>query len=51
MSNNADLVDQSLIRTFRYFGLQEMQIDKVNYHLIHTGCNQPLWNMIYCLIR
>ncbi len=46
MSNNADLVDQSLIGTFRYFGLQEMQIDKVNYYLIHTGCNHPVWNMI-----
>lgn len=46
MSNNTDLVDQSLIGTFRYFGLQEMQIDKANYYLIHTGCNHPLWNMI-----
>lgn len=46
MSNNADLVNQSLIGTFRYFGLQERQIDGINYYLIHTGCNHPLWNMI-----
>ncbi|QQV75195.1 hypothetical protein H6P87_00743 [Rickettsia tillamookensis] len=46
MSNNTDLVDQSLIGTFGYFGLQKMQMDKVNYYLIHTGCNHPLWNMI-----
>lgn len=46
MSNNAELINQSLIGAFGYFGLQEMQIDKVNYYLIHTGCNHPLWNMI-----
>ncbi len=42
MSNNADLIDQSLIGTFRYFGLQERQIDGINYHQIHTGCNHPV---------
>ncbi|CAK6517377.1 MAG: Acetyltransferase [Rickettsia helvetica] len=39
-------MDQSLIETFRYLGLQEQQIDGINYYLIHIGCNHPVWNMI-----
>ncbi|MCC8370469.1 MAG: GNAT family N-acetyltransferase [Rickettsia endosymbiont of Stiretrus anchorago] len=46
MLDNAKLIDQSLIGTFQYFGLQEKQIDEAKYYLIHTECNHPLWNMI-----
>ncbi|WP_341790991.1 hypothetical protein [Rickettsia endosymbiont of Gonocerus acuteangulatus] len=46
MLDNAKLIDQSLIGTCQYFGLQEKQIDKAKYYLIHTGCNHPLWNMV-----
>ncbi|MEY4505399.1 MAG: hypothetical protein RL154_1700 [Pseudomonadota bacterium] len=45
-SNDSDLIDKNLIGIYQYFGIQKTQILGVNYYLLNTGCNHPLWNMI-----
>ncbi|MFY9589610.1 hypothetical protein [Rickettsia endosymbiont of Halotydeus destructor] len=44
-TKDTELADQNLLATYRYFGMQTIQMAGVNYHLLKTGCKHPFWNM------